>query len=146
VFEINKGVNKYPDEITVSAPMAPDDRRIPFDNMVYIADGPSDVPVFSILTSTEAALCQVKTLAQQGRVQGYGPADYSEGTHTDMWLRSAVEDIALRIVHGREEALGDRVGRPPRHILEGQSATATRPSEDPSEPAEGTTPPDEASA
>lgn len=46
VFEINKGVNKYPDEITVNARMAPDDRRIPFDNMVYIADGPSDVPVF----------------------------------------------------------------------------------------------------
>lgn len=115
----------------------PDDRRIPFEHMVYIADGPSDVPVFSILSQYGASTYavynggsssqfrQVKTLAQQGRVQVYGPADYSEGTHTDMWLRSQVEDIALRMVRLREEALGDRVGRPPRHILEQVSGPTT---------------------
>ncbi len=45
IFEINKGVNKNPD-IDVNAHMPREDRRIPFQNMIYIADGPSDVPVF----------------------------------------------------------------------------------------------------
>lgn len=156
VFEINKGVNKYPDEITVNAQMAPDDRRIPFEHMVYIADGPSDVPVFSILNQyggstyavynggSSSQFRQVKTLAQQGRVQGYGPADYSEGTHTDMWLRSQAEDIALKIVRVREEALGDRVGRPPRHILEqGSGPTAVTRTEAPAETPEAPAVPDE---
>jgi hypothetical protein len=30
-------------------------------------------------------------------VQGFGPAEYTERTHTYMWLTTAVEDIALEI-------------------------------------------------
>lgn len=141
VFEINKGVNKFPDEITVNARMAHEDRRIPFENMIYVADGPSDVPVFSILNQyggktyavynegSIAQFRQVKALAEQARVQGYGPANYDDRTHTYMWLTTAVQDIALAIVKRREEALGDRVGGAPRHILEstGTSQTALPP-------------------
>lgn len=145
VFEINKGVNKFPDEITVNSQMAHEDRRIPFENMIYVADGPSDVPVFSILNQyggktyavyNEGSIeqfRQVKTLAEQDRVQGYGPADYSDGTHTYMWLTTAVQDIALAIVKRREEALGDRVGGPPRHILNEPGGTPTAPVEAPSD-------------
>jgi hypothetical protein len=149
VFEINKGVNKFPDKITVNSRMAHEDRRIPFENMIYVADGPSDVPVFSILNQYRgktyavynegsiAQFRQVKALAEQDRVQGYGPADYREGTHTYMWLTAAVQDIALAIVARREEALGDSVGRAPRHILESSGApettTASRSAEKPPE-------------
>ncbi len=139
VFEINKGVNKFPDEIAVNARMAPEDRRIPFENMIYVADGPSDVPVFSILTQykgktyavynpeSRAQFRQVKQLSEQDRVQAYGPADYREGTHTYNWLTTTVEDIALEIVRRREEALGDRVGRPPGHILESSPSAKAPP-------------------
>lgn len=139
VFEINKGVNKFPDKITVNARMAHEDRRIPFENMIYVADGPSDVPVFSILNQyagktyavydagSMAQFRQVKTLSEQDRVQGYGPADYREGTHTYMWLTTAVQDISLKIVQRREEALGDRVGQPPGHILEASPTTPAVP-------------------
>jgi hypothetical protein len=48
LFEINKGTNKNP-SIDVNAKMAREDRRVPFQNMIYIADGPSDVPVFSVV-------------------------------------------------------------------------------------------------
>jgi len=48
LFEINKGSNKH-GEIDVNATLAPEDRRVPFENMIYIADGPSDVPAFSIV-------------------------------------------------------------------------------------------------
>jgi hypothetical protein len=42
IFEINKGTNKNP-ALDVNARIAPEDRRIPFQNMIYIADGPSDM-------------------------------------------------------------------------------------------------------
>jgi hypothetical protein len=144
VFEINKGVNKFPSEITVNARMAHEDRRIPFENMIYIADGPSDVPVFSILnqyggktfavydSGSAAQFRQVKALSEQARVQSYGAADYREGTQTFMWLTTTVQDIALKIVERREEALGDRVGRPPRHIQERRIPQTGTPS--PAEP------------
>ena len=48
LFEINKGTNKHAD-IDVNASLSPEDRRVPFQNMIYIADGPSDVPAFSIV-------------------------------------------------------------------------------------------------
>jgi len=48
LFEINKGSNKNP-VINVNARMRPEDRRVPFENMIYIADGPSDVPAFSVV-------------------------------------------------------------------------------------------------
>ena len=48
IFEINKGANKIP-EIDVNAKMRPEDRRIPMKNMIYVADGPSDVPIFSVV-------------------------------------------------------------------------------------------------
>ena len=128
VFEINKGVNKHPDEIKVNATIKQEDRRIPFQNMVYIADGPSDVPVFSVVKNNggrtygvynpghEKEFQQVKRLQRDGRIDGMGPADYSQGSSTFMWLRDEVSEMAERIVSDREKALGDKVGTAPRHI------------------------------
>lgn len=135
VFEINKGTNKL-DQITVNSKLAPEDRRIPFQNMIYIADGPSDVPVFSVLdqfdgksfavykTGSKKEFLQVRSLLEQDRVQAYGEANYTEGTATDMWITTSVEEIARRIVHDREQALGARVGTPPRHIVDKPAAAS----------------------
>jgi len=128
VFEINKGVNKHPDEINVNATIKKEDRRIPFQNIIYIADGPSDVPVFSVVKINggrtygvynpghEKEFQQVKRLQKDGRIDGMGPADYSKNSSTWMWLRDEVTEIAERIVRDREQALGDKVGKAPRHI------------------------------
>ena len=48
IFEINKGSNKS-SRIDVNAFIPHEDRRIPIDQMIYIADGPSDVPVFAVV-------------------------------------------------------------------------------------------------
>lgn len=47
IFEINKGSNKH--SIAVNANIKFKDRRVPFENMIYVADGPSDIPAFSII-------------------------------------------------------------------------------------------------
>ncbi|OOG23873.1 haloacid dehalogenase-like hydrolase [Thioalkalivibrio denitrificans] len=128
VFEINKGVNKHPEQIDVNAAVPEAERRIPFQNMIYIADGPSDVPVFSVVKRSggytygvynpgqRQEFSQVNELQRQGRVQAFGPADYRQGTQTCMWLTDAVQKIAERIVTDRERALGDKVGKAPRHL------------------------------
>lgn len=128
VFEINKGVNKHPEQIDVNAAVPESERRIPFQNMIYIADGPSDVPVFSVVKRNggqtygvynpgqRREFSQVNELQRQGRVQAFGPADYRSGSQTCMWLTDAVQKIAERIVTDRERALGDRVGKAPRHL------------------------------
>ena len=128
VFEINKGVNKYPGEINVNASFPEYERRIPFNNMIYIADGPSDVPVFSVVKRLggrtygvynpghEKEFRQVKSLQEQGRVDSMGAADYRNDSQTFMWLWSTVQEIADRIVSEREQALGHRTGDAPRHL------------------------------
>ncbi len=130
LFEINKGVNKYPDEIDVNAQMADGDRRVPFRNMIYVADGPSDVPVFSVLNrnggrtyavyrrGSQAQFKQVNQLLRDGRVQAFGEADYTPGSQTSMWLSHAANEVAQHIVDERQRVMREKVSQPPRHLNE----------------------------
>ena len=127
VFEINKGSNKIPD-IEVNATIPDEDRRVPFQNMIYIADGPSDIPVFSLINrfggrtfavyqpGSSREFSQVNNLQKQKRVQSYGEANYTESSQTSMWIENAVTEICNQIVKNRERALGDKIGKPPRHL------------------------------
>jgi hypothetical protein len=127
VFEINKGTNKIPD-INVNAKIPDEDRRVPIQNMIYIADGPSDIPVFSIVNrfggrtfavyqpGSKKEFSQVNNLQKQGRVQSYGEANYTRDSQTAMWIKNAVSEIADLIVTNRERALGDKIGKPPKHL------------------------------
>lgn len=134
IFELNKGTNKNA-AIDVNATMASEDRRIPIQNMIYIADGPSDVPVFSVVRKgggktyavyhpeQAAEFAQNDTLLQEGRVNGYGPADYTAQSSTALWLRLHVGKICDRIVKDREDALALKIGQAPRHLHPQEDAT-----------------------
>lgn len=127
LFEINKGSNKD-DAIDVNAKMAHEDRRIPFQNMIYIADGPSDVPSFSVVRkfggkayavykpSNDAEFAQNDVLLQTNRIHAYGPARYLGDSNTSMWLRLHVQRICDRIVSDREANFANRIAEPPRHL------------------------------
>lgn len=127
IFEINKGSNVFP-EINVNSSIALEDRRVPFQNMIYVADGPSDVPVFSVVKGQggrtyavyppgeEADFAQVNQLLREGRVLAFGEADYRAGSPTSIWLSQAVDEIAGRITADRNSVLEAKVGKPPGHI------------------------------
>lgn len=138
IFEINKGTNKFPD-IGINDAIPPEMRRVPFQNMVYIADGPSDIPCFSVLNQYEGRTYAVYNagserefqkaydLQKQRRVEAFGEADYRENSQTAMWITHAVTDIAERIVRDRNRVLGDGLGKPPGHVLEtGKIAVAPK--------------------
>lgn len=128
LFEINKGVNVHKG-MDVNAKLAQSARRIPFSNMIYIADGPSDVPAFSIIKQyggkTFAVypkgkadhLNQVDKLREDNRIHMYGEADYREGTLTYLWITEQVKKIAEKIYNTKEDALINILDKVPEHFI-----------------------------
>lgn len=108
IFEINKGVGII-EGANVNSKMSNEQRRVPFTNMIYIADGPSDVPAFSVVKGkggftfaiypkgNEKAFCQVEQLREDGRIDMFAEADYSEGTTAYMWITNKIKQIYERI-------------------------------------------------
>jgi hypothetical protein len=137
IFEINKGTNKN-SAIDVNAKVTAEDRRIPLQNMIYIADGPSDIPSFSVVKkgggktyavynpAVRAEFEQNDRLRHTGRIDHYGPADYTENSATANWLHLQIEKMCDRIVTDREAAVASRVTRPPRHLNASPEEEAAR--------------------
>lgn len=108
LFEINKGVNGKT-KINVNTKMNDGQRRVSFKNMIYIADGPSDVPAFSMLKkyggstlaiypkSDMRALKQVEQLRMDERIDYFAEADYQEGTAASMWIINKIQEYVDRI-------------------------------------------------
>ena len=126
IFEINKGTNTNP-TIDVNARMSGEQRRVPIQNMIYIADGPSDVPCFSIVnerggktlgvytTKPRNNFRGVRELQEQGRVQGMAEGDFRPGAAAYLWLMDSLEQIAEGILEDRARAFAD-IPRPPGHV------------------------------
>ena len=127
VYEINKGSNRFND-IDVNSKIEEKDRRVPFEYMIYIADGPSDVPVFSLLQQRggktfaiypkgdDQALEQVDALLEDGRVDMFAQADYSQDTEASDWLLKQTEKIANMIYERQSEAVRKSASVPPKHL------------------------------
>lgn len=127
IFEINKGCNKNA-SIEVNSAMAHEDRRIPIEQLIYIADGPSDVPVFAVVKQMggktyavfdpkdETEFAQTCELVETSRVHNNGPADYSSGSTTSVWMKQKAREILREMVDKRTEQLQKRTKAPPRHL------------------------------
>lgn len=128
IFEINKGSNKNA-EIDVNSKIPKEHRRVHFENMIYIADGPSDIPAFSVVDqhggSTFAiypkgnlkAMQQVDQMREDGRVDMYAEADYSEGTTAYMWITDRIQKIADRIREEEKRKIMSSASGVPRHLV-----------------------------
>lgn len=127
LFEINKGVPQNP-HIDVNSKMPTALRRVPFENMIYIADGPSDIPAFSLINNNGGttfaiypkgdltALRQVEQLRMDGRIHMYAEADYSEGTTADLWICNKIRAFAERIYETEKRRLDASISQTPRHL------------------------------
>lgn len=128
LFEINKGVNQHPDEISVNQSMEEEGRRVPFHNMIYIADGPSDIPAFSVVKKYNGktfavyskdrpqSFKQAKQLLIDNRVDAYGEADYQENSHTFLWITDEIQSIADRIISNKKSKLREAKDSLPVHL------------------------------
>ena len=128
LFEINKGIPQNP-EIDVNSKMPHELRRVRFENMIYIADGPSDVPAFSVVKSyggstfavypneNEKAFKQVERLRKDGRVDMYAEADYTKGTTAYLWITNKISELAENIRQTEKRKLTASVSDAPTHII-----------------------------
>ena len=127
IFEINKGSNKNP-SIDVNTFIPHEDRRIPINQMIYLADGPSDVPVFTVVKQMGGKTCavydpnnekefeQTCDLVERSRVHNNGPADYRSSSPTAIWVKQKIRDILRNMIKKRNDQLTERTGKSPKHI------------------------------
>ena len=105
LFRINKGVltvdSRSADELNRVTPES--ERRIPFQNMVYIGDGLTDVPCMKLVKSHGGQSIAVydpgngksvaKKLLEGSRVNFVTIADYREGGELDLTVKAILKKI-----------------------------------------------------
>lgn len=128
IFEINKGIPQNP-EINVNVKMPEDIRRVHINNMIYIADGPSDIPAFSLINKNKGstfaiypkgnqkAFEQVEKMRMDGRINMYAEADYRDNTTAYMWLCYKVKEIADRIRNIEKSKITSSISSVPQHLV-----------------------------
>lgn len=102
IYRINKGVLDLSENDKVNASMPDEDKPVPFQNMIYIADGLTDVPCMKLVLGNGGTAIAVydknkrpaKKLFDDGRVNFMCEADYSEGSKLDMIAKLLIDKIA----------------------------------------------------
>lgn len=103
LYRINKGVLEISENAKVNASMPDEDKPVPFQNMVYIADGETDVPCMKTVRSNGGIAIAVydkkkkkpaSKLFNDGRVDFLCEADYSEGKQLDQIAKLIIDKIA----------------------------------------------------
>lgn len=125
LFEINKG----PD-VNVNIKLPEELRRVHFINMVYVADGPSDIPAFSVINKKGGAtfavypagnmqaMQQVEQMRKDGRINMFAEADFSDGKTASMWLCNKISEFAEKIRENEKNRLRQYTSiKPPQHLI-----------------------------
>lgn len=108
LFRINKGSHDLSDNAKVNQFVEKKDRPIPFENMVFIGDGSTDIPCFRLVKEqgglsvavfkphTKGAKSKAHKYLKDGRVHCAVPANYTNGGELDGVIKAAIDLVAAR--------------------------------------------------
>ena len=105
LFRINKGAHDWEDNSVINRFVPPEERPVPFENMIYIGDGETDIPCFrlvkdlgglSIAVYANGARDQAEQYRSEGRVNCMAPAVYTENSELDCTVRTYINLVAAR--------------------------------------------------
>jgi len=118
VFAINKGISgrilrRNPGRVNDVIPE--DRRRIPLRNMIYLGDGPTDIPCFSVIVKGGGKGIGIIKKERpergvplwKGRRLTVGPymPIYTQGSDLRIMLEQLIKDIAIEIFHRSKASL-----------------------------------------
>lgn len=106
LFRINKGALEVYDTKKINECVPMEKRPIPFENMIFIGDGTTDIPCFSLVKSlgghsiavykpsTKGTKARAEKLVDDERVNFVTPANYSAGREIDTVVKAILDKIA----------------------------------------------------
>lgn len=108
LFRINKGVHDLSDNASVNRYVPKHERTVPFENMVFIGDGATDIPCFRLVKDQGGLSIAVYTpnkkggrskaddYLKDGRVHCVVPANYKDGADLDRLIKAQIDAVAAR--------------------------------------------------
>ncbi len=115
LFRINKGINNSYDNSLINKYLPDSERPVPFQQMIYIGDGETDVPAMKMIKYRGGTAIAVynhlirakknkrspkqicEELIVQNRADYIAPANYSEGSTLDKIIKLNIDKIAAGI-------------------------------------------------
>jgi len=103
MYRINKGCLDVTDTEGVNRHLAKECKALPFENMIYIGDGNTDIPCMAMLNKAgghtlavykEGQKERAAKLNRDGRAHMVAPADYREGKKIDQFIKAVIDKIA----------------------------------------------------
>jgi 2-hydroxy-3-keto-5-methylthiopentenyl-1-phosphate phosphatase len=115
LFRINKGIKNSYDNQEINKYMPENERHIPFERMIYLGDGETDVPAMKMIKyqggkavavynpklrskkgrKSPKQICE--ELIAQNRADYIAPANYQEGSELDKILKLIIDKISAEI-------------------------------------------------
>lgn len=117
LFRINKGNLVVYDDTKINAYIPKPERPVPFENMIFIGDGETDIPCFRLVKDqgghsisvykpgARGARQKAERLIEQQRVNFACPADYRPGKPLEAAVRGVIDKVAA---DGNLRRLGKR--------------------------------------
>lgn len=108
LFRINKGAFDLSDNNKVNQFVEKRDRPVPFENMVFIGDGSTDIPCFRMVKEQgglSVAVFKPRARGARGRADNYikdgrvhcaVPAIYTDGSELDRVIKANINAVAAR--------------------------------------------------
>lgn len=118
LFEINKGITARESSVSpfaVNLLVSEDNRPVPLKHMIYIGDGLTDVPCFSVIENgggmafgvfqpgAESAKQAFQRLLETRRVRALYSPDYRDDADLGSMLRAAIEAMCTKITIARAQ-------------------------------------------
>ncbi len=108
LFRINKGAHDLSDNSKINEYVEKEKRPVPFENMIYIGDGATDVPCFRLVKDQggisiavfrprkKGAREYAERFRQEGRVHSVVLANYGEGGKLEEVVQRRIQVLAAR--------------------------------------------------